>query len=71
MTSGGCASVLATGTLLMLRLSIIIKENTMYPIHPGEHLKEILDELGLSQNAFAILISVGQFPATCGDSKIN
>ena len=30
----------------------------MYPIHPGEHLKEILDELGLSQNAFAILIGV-------------
>jgi addiction module HigA family antidote len=58
MTSGGCASVLATGMLLMLRLSIIIKENSMYPIHPGEHLKEILDELGLSQNAFAILIGV-------------
>ena len=30
----------------------------MYPINPGEHLKEILDELGLSQNAFAILIGV-------------
>lgn len=30
----------------------------MYPIHPGEHLKEMLDELGLSQNAFAILIGV-------------
>ena len=30
----------------------------MYPIHPGKHLKEILDELGLSQNAFAILIGV-------------
>ncbi len=30
----------------------------MYPINLGEHLKEILDELGLSQNAFAILIGV-------------
>jgi addiction module HigA family antidote len=30
----------------------------MYPIHPGEHLKEILEELGLSQNAFAQAIGV-------------
>jgi antitoxin HigA-1 len=30
----------------------------MYPIHPGEHLKEILEEIGMSQNAFAIFIGV-------------
>ena len=30
----------------------------MYPIHPGEHLKEMLDELGMSQNAFALAIGV-------------
>lgn len=30
----------------------------MYPLHPGEHLKEILEELGMSQNAFAELIGV-------------
>lgn len=30
----------------------------MYPIHPGEHLKEMLDELGMSQNAFADCIGV-------------
>lgn len=30
----------------------------MYPIHPGEHLKEILEELGISQNAFALSIGV-------------
>lgn len=30
----------------------------MYPIHPGEHLKEFLDELGISQNAFALSIGV-------------
>jgi addiction module HigA family antidote len=30
----------------------------MYPIHPGEHLKEFLEELGISQNAFALSIGV-------------
>ena len=30
----------------------------MYPIHPGEHLKEILGEIGMSQNAFALSIGV-------------
>jgi addiction module HigA family antidote len=30
----------------------------MYPIHPGEHLKEFLEELCLSQNAFALSIGV-------------
>ncbi len=30
----------------------------MYPIHPGEHLKEILEEVGMSQNAFALSIGV-------------
>lgn len=30
----------------------------MYPIHPGEHLKEILEEIGMSQNAFALSIGV-------------
>ena len=30
----------------------------MYPIHPGEHLKEMLDEIGMSQNAFALFIGV-------------
>jgi addiction module HigA family antidote len=58
MTSGGCVLVSASGPLMTLKLSITIKEKIMYPIHPGEHLKEILDELGLSQNAFAILIGV-------------
>jgi hypothetical protein len=28
-------------------------ENALPPIHPGVFLKEILDELGISQNAFA------------------
>lgn len=30
----------------------------MNPIHPGEHLKEMLEELGLSQSAFAHSIGV-------------
>jgi len=30
----------------------------MYPIHPGVHLKEYLEELGLSQNAFAKSLGV-------------
>ena len=30
----------------------------MYPIHPGEHLKEMLEEIGMSQNAFALFIGV-------------
>ena len=30
----------------------------MYPIHPGEHLKEFLEEMGISQNAFALSIGV-------------
>jgi len=30
----------------------------MYPLHPGEHLKEILEELSMSQNAFAEFIGV-------------
>ncbi len=27
--------------------------NALPPVHPGEFLKEILDELGISQTAFA------------------
>ncbi len=33
-------------------------KNGLPPIHPGIFLKEILDELGLSQNAFAHAIGV-------------
>ena len=29
----------------------------MYPIHPGEHLKEFLEETGISQNAFVPYLS--------------
>jgi addiction module HigA family antidote len=32
--------------------------NGLPPIHPGVFLKEILDELGISQNAFAQTIGV-------------
>lgn len=32
--------------------------NGLPPIHPGVFLKEILDELGISQNAFAHAIGV-------------
>ena len=34
------------------------KKNGLPPIHPGVFLKEILDELGISQNAFAQAIGV-------------
>lgn len=33
-------------------------KNGLPPIHPGMFLKEILDELGISQNAFAQAIGV-------------
>lgn len=33
-------------------------KNGLPPIHPGLFLKEILDELGMSQNAFAHAIGV-------------
>ena len=33
-------------------------KNGLPPIHPGVFLKEILDELGISQNAFAHAIGV-------------
>ena len=33
-------------------------ENGLPPIHPGVFLKEILDELGMSQNSFARAIGV-------------
>ena len=33
-------------------------ENGLPPIHPGVFLKEILDELGMSQNTFAQAIGV-------------
>jgi len=33
-------------------------KNGLPAIHPGEYLKEILDELGVSQNAFAKSIGV-------------
>ena len=33
-------------------------KNGLPPIHPGVFLKEILDELGMSQNAFAHSIGV-------------
>ncbi len=33
-------------------------KNALPPIHPGVFLKEILDELGISQNAFAQAIGV-------------
>ena len=32
--------------------------NDIMPIHPGEHLKEILDELGISQYRLATAIGV-------------
>ena len=32
--------------------------NDITPIHPGEHLKEILDELGISQYRLATAIGV-------------
>jgi len=34
------------------------KKNGLPPIHPGVFLKEIIDELGISQNAFAQAIGV-------------
>jgi addiction module HigA family antidote len=34
------------------------KKNGLPPIHPGVFLKEVLDELGISQNAFAQAIGV-------------
>ena len=45
--------------LMPSKLSIIIKENKIMvqkglpPIHPGEYLKEILEELCISQSDFA------------------
>lgn len=33
-------------------------KNGLPPVHPGVFLKEILDELGISQNAFAQAIGV-------------
>lgn len=33
-------------------------KNGLPAIHPGEYLKEILEELGVSQNAFALSIGV-------------
>ncbi len=33
-------------------------KNGLPPIHPGEFLKEMLDDLGISQNAFALSIGV-------------
>ena len=33
-------------------------KNGLPPIHPGVFLKEVLDELGISQNAFAHAIGV-------------
>jgi addiction module HigA family antidote len=33
-------------------------KNGLPPIHPGVFLKEILDELGMSQNAFAHAVGV-------------
>ena len=36
----------------------MVVKNGLPPIHPGVFLKEILDELGLSQNAFAHAIGV-------------
>lgn len=33
-------------------------KNGLPPIHPGIFLKEILDELGMSQNAFAHVVGV-------------
>jgi len=33
-------------------------KNGLPPIHPGVFLKEILDELGISQNAFARAVGV-------------
>jgi antitoxin HigA-1 len=33
-------------------------ENTMNPVHPGEHLAEFLDEMGISQYRLAHDISV-------------
>lgn len=39
-------------------MSIPATKNGMPPIHPGELLKEILDDLGMSQAAFARTIGV-------------
>ncbi|ABQ24628.1 HigA family addiction module antitoxin [Geotalea uraniireducens] len=36
----------------------MVIKNGLPPIHPGVFLKEILDELGMSQNAFAHAIGV-------------
>ena len=39
-------------------MSIPATRNGLPPIHPGEHLREILEELSLSQAAFARSIGV-------------
>ena len=39
-------------------MSIPATKNGLPPFHPGEYLHEILDELGLSQAAFADAIDV-------------
>ena len=36
----------------------MIEDNTMNPMHPGEHLAEFLDEMGISQYRLAHDISV-------------
>lgn len=39
-------------------MSTTLPKNGMPPIHPGEFLQEILEELGISQAAFARAIGV-------------
>lgn len=39
-------------------MSIPATKNGLPPIHPGEYLREILDELGMSQAAFAKSVGV-------------
>ena len=43
--------------------------NGLPAIHPGEFLRETLDELGLTQAAFAEAIGVGTAPGPCAGAK--
>ena len=43
---------------MMLKLSIITKDNNMKPIHPGRILKREIDALGLSANKLALALRV-------------
>ena len=63
MTSGACALSGLNAALWRLRLPTITKGETMTvlePIHPGEHLSEMLSELGITQYRLAKTIGVPQ-----------